>query len=251
LSLVGLGQEPVLQILLNKLKELLLGDDLLVAAHLGTVVPAALLAPSGDGGVAEQFFVIFSLLWVLLVVPDEAVITANLVWLAVLPGVALVCGLVAAEVAALDPQVVGGWNHESKAHNHVEVADHVVEPHDVAADTQWRIDAVVDLARSHWDRGHSDPANEESVQPHVEDKHEVVADVLSSDRSIGPHREGFVLVDALATHIAVLAPWRPDDLADKTKVLTRNAHHNLLPVQLGVSLDVAWALGGHHAKGNG
>lgn len=159
-----------------------------VAAHLATVVPAALLAPSGWSSAKKlliNFLIFFN--FSLLILPDKAVISSNLIWFAVLLGESLVGRLILAEVSTLNPQVVGCWHHESEAHNHVEVANEIVEGYNVAPNTQRCIDTVINFTCGHWDGCHSDPTEQEGVEPNVEDESKVDASILTADTGICPH----------------------------------------------------------------
>ena len=172
---------------------------------MATVLPTAQLASSG-GGFGQKFLVIFKRV-------DKAVILGQYVLLAILARESLICGLISAKVAALDPQMVGGWDHEAEADDHVEPADKVVHERIVAPNTQRRINTVVDLTLGYTDSVHCDPSQQEHVEPDVEDPCEVVTGVLAANTVIGPERVSLPPVDTLVADLAVVAARRLDDLA--------------------------------------
>jgi len=147
--------------------------------------------------------------------------------------------------------VVGGGDHEAKADYHIEVANEVMEWHDIAEHTQGRVNAVVNLTRDDGDARHCDPAKQEDVQPHVENEREVEACVLATDARVCPEGVGFISIDAFVAHVAVLRARWSNNLALEAEILGRNLLHDVLPVELGVSLHVAGVLARHHAEGNG
>jgi len=180
---------------------------------LATVLPTAQLASSG-GGLGQKFLVIFKRF-------DKAVILGQYVLLAILARESLICGLISAKVAALDPQMIGGWDHEAEADDHVEPADKVVHERIVAPNAQRRINTVVDLTLGYTDSVHSDPSQQEHVEPDVEDPCKIVAGVLAANTVVGPKRVSLPPVDTLVADLAVVAARRLDDFAFEAKILAR------------------------------
>lgn len=83
--------------------------------------------------------------------PNKAVVVSECCIGSGFSGVAFVCGLVSAEVLALDCQKIDSRDEERKANNHVEVADEVVDKQVVAVEAEGLVDAVVNLAVFHRD----------------------------------------------------------------------------------------------------
>lgn len=238
-------QLTILNLLQDALHQLLLAYNGLVAAHLAAVSPASSLAPSLRRFAKEKFLVSLT---ISLKLPDETIVSGQDVLIAILPCEPLVCGFILAEVAALDPQVVGGGDHESEADDHVEVADEVVPGEVVAAHAERGIHAVVNLTCCHLDCRHRDPSNEEHIEPDVEDKHEVVAGILSADTSVGPEGVGLVPVDAFVADVAVKTPGRFYHFALETEVLRWHLLHHVHPVEFWVLRHVTGLLPSHKAE---
>lgn len=94
--------------------------------------------------------------------------------------------LILSKISTLDPKMICCWDHKTKAHNHIKVADEVVPGQVIAPYTKRRIDTVLNLASCNWDCCHCDPSNQENVQPDVEDEAKVNTGVFTTNARVRP-----------------------------------------------------------------